>query len=150
MWPMTCFIDCQWLGWEWDIECYIDKENILCSRKYEWGLFQMLSRLLHICGLILWSGVLEQQQFWPAGIVVACVCVCVSVCLSVCQSFACWPYNSWPIDARIIKFGPDMYVSWSSSSARIYKPRLFHSPDHFTVSTLCMYSDLGSRGYLGV
>ena len=23
-------------------------------------------------------------QFWPPGIVVACVCVCVSVCLSVC------------------------------------------------------------------
>ena len=30
-------------------------------------------------------------QFWPSGIVVACVCVCVcvSVCLSVCVSITC-------------------------------------------------------------
>ena len=25
-------------------------------------------------------------QFWPSGIVVACVCVCVYVCVSVCPS----------------------------------------------------------------
>ena len=41
-------------------------------------------------------------------------------------------------------------VSWSPSSACTYKPRLFHSPDSFTVSTLCTYNDLGSRGDFGV
>ena len=61
-------------------------------------------------------------QFWPSGIVVACVCVCLSVCLSItCLSSAC---------AHI--------------------PRLFHGPDCFTVSTRCTYIDLGSRGYFGV
>ena len=29
---------------------------------------------------------ITRGQFWPSGIVVACVCVCVSVCLSVCTS----------------------------------------------------------------
>ena len=53
-------------------------------------------------------------QFWPSGIVVACVCVCVcvcvclSVCLSVCQSLACPGDNSGPVQARIAKFGPKM------------------------------------------
>ena len=27
---------------------------------------------------------ITRSQFWPSGIVVACVCVCVCVCLSVC------------------------------------------------------------------
>ena len=39
---------------------------------------------------------------------------------------------------------------WSPSSACIYIPRLFHSPDCFTVSTLCAYTHLGSRGYFRV
>ena len=30
--------------------------------------------------------IFTQGQFWPSGIVVACVCVCVSVCLCVCLS----------------------------------------------------------------
>ena len=30
--------------------------------------------------------VFTRGQFWPSGIVVACVCVCVSVCQSVCLS----------------------------------------------------------------
>ena len=46
-------------------------------------------------------------QFWPPGIVVACVCVCLSVCLSVCQSLACPRDNSGPVQAGI-KFGPKM------------------------------------------
>ena len=53
-----------------------------------------------------------QGQFWPSGIVVACVfvCVCLSVCLSVCVSITCsCPRdNSGPVQARIAKFGPKM------------------------------------------
>ena len=41
-------------------------------------------------------------------------------------------------------------VSQSPSSAHTYIPRLLHSPVCFTVSTLCIYTDLGSRGYLGI
>ena len=44
-------------------------------------------------------------QFWPPGIVVACVCVCVCVC--VYQSLACPDDNSSPVQARITKFGPE-------------------------------------------
>ena len=51
-------------------------------------------------------------QFWPSGIVVACVCVCVCVsvcvCQSVCQSLACPRNNSGPVQAMITKFGPTM------------------------------------------
>ena len=41
-------------------------------------------------------------------------------------------------------------VSQSPSSAHIYLPRPLHGPDCFTVSTLCIYTDLGSRGYSGI
>ena len=44
--------------------------------------------------------------FWPW--VLSSVCVAVCVCQSVCQSLACQRDNSWPIQARIDKFGPKM------------------------------------------
>ena len=49
-------------------------------------------------------------QFWPFGIVVACVCVSVyvSVCLSVCQARACLRDNSSPFQDRIAKFEPEV------------------------------------------
>ena len=40
-------------------------------------------------------------QFWPPGIVVACVCVCVY------QSLACPHDNSSPVQVRITKFGAE-------------------------------------------
>ena len=50
--------------------------------------------------------VFTRGQFWPSGIVVACVCVsvcsCVRVC--VCQSRACPHDNSPLVQARITKF----------------------------------------------
>ena len=48
--------------------------------------------------------VFTRGQFWPSGIVVACVCL--SVCPSVRQSRACPRNNSSPLSARITKFGP--------------------------------------------
>ena len=59
---------------------------------------------------IFWETIFTRGQFWPSGIVVACVCVCVclSVCPSVCQSLACPRRNSGPVQARIAKFGPKM------------------------------------------
>ena len=48
-------------------------------------------------------------QFWPSGIVVACVCVsvcpCVRVSVCVCQSRACPHDNSPLVQARFTKFG---------------------------------------------
>ena len=59
------------------------------------------------CTLIFTRG-----QFWPSGIVIACVCVCVRVCVcvcqSVCQSLACPRDNSGPVQARVAKFGPKL------------------------------------------
>ena len=43
--------------------------------------------------------IFTQGQFWPPGIVVACVCVCVY------QSFACPHDNSSPVQARVTRFG---------------------------------------------
>ena len=73
---------------------------------------RLLSCLLHID---IFSSVIEhflvfpysiftRGQFWPSGIVVACVCV--SVC--VCQSWACPHDNSPLVQARITKFGTKM------------------------------------------
>ena len=45
--------------------------------------------------------IFTRGQFWPPGIVVACVCVCVY------QSLACPHDNSSPVQARITKFGPE-------------------------------------------
>ena len=48
-------------------------------------------------------------HFWPSGIVACvCVCVCLGVCPSVCQSRACLRDNSWPVLARVTKFGPNV------------------------------------------
>ena len=47
-------------------------------------------------------------QFWPSGIVVACVCVCMCVCPCVRQSWACPCDNSSTVQARITKFGSEM------------------------------------------
>ena len=77
--------------------------------------FSRLNLKITISQGLLWTGftlmhksVFTRGQFWPSGIVVACVCVCVSVCLSVCQSLACLRDNSGPVWARIAKFGPKM------------------------------------------
>ena len=50
--------------------------------------------------------IFTRGQFWPSGIVIACVCG--SVCVCVYQSRVCPHDNSSPIQARITKFGPEM------------------------------------------
>ena len=51
--------------------------------------------------------VITRGQSWPSGIVVTSdnVHVCVSVRPPVCQSRVCPRDNSWPVQARITKFG---------------------------------------------
>ena len=53
-------------------------------------------------------------------------------------------------EPRVPRLLHSLTISWSPSSACIYVPRLFDGPDCFTVSTLCTYTDLGTRGYFGV
>ena len=51
--------------------------------------------------------IFTRGQFWPSGIVVACVClsVCVSVCVCVRQPRACPRHKSPRVQARTTKFG---------------------------------------------
>ena len=80
----------------------IYESSIKESKKMEGNCYRIhtISTMTNI-GIIFTLG-----QFWPSGIVVACVCVCV--CLSVCQSLACPRDNLGPVQARITKFGPKM------------------------------------------
>ena len=50
--------------------------------------------------------IFTRGQFWPSGIVVACVClsVCVSVCVCVRQPRACPRHKSPRVQARTTKF----------------------------------------------
>ena len=65
--------------------------------------------------------IFTRGQFWPSGIVIACVCgsVCPCVCMCVYQSRACPHDNSSPIQARITKFGPEM------QNTLVYVPIVF-------------------------
>ena len=62
-----------------------------------------LSVRLSVCP----SHLFTRGQFWPSGIVVACVClsVCVSVCVCVRQPWACPCHKSPRVQARTTKFG---------------------------------------------
>ena len=51
---------------------------------------------------------ITRGQFWPLGIVIACVYGSVCPCVCVYQSRACPHDNSSPIQAQITKFGPEM------------------------------------------
>ena len=61
-------------------------------------------------GILWWMPMIlfTRGQFWPSGIVIACVCGSVCPCVCVYQSRACPDDNSSPIRARITKFGPEM------------------------------------------
>ena len=104
-------------------------------------------------------------QFWPSGIVVACVCVCVCVCLSVCpyvcQSLACPRDNSGPVQARIAKFGPKMQKTlvkvpivlggnwpWPSRSNLTSNSKLtpfWACPNHYSPPILVRISKFGQQ-----
>ena len=49
-----------------------------------------------------WFTFITRGQFWPSGIVIACVCVCVR------QSSVCPDDNLSPAQATITKFGPEV------------------------------------------
>ena len=78
----------------------------------------------------LYCIIFTRGQFWPSGIVVACVCVCV--CLSVCQSLACLRDNSGPIQARITKFGPKMQKTLVKVSIVLWTDRPWPSRSNLT------------------
>ena len=51
-----------------------------------------------------WHWIFTRGQFWPSGIVIACVCVSVRVSVCVYQSLPCPHDNSSAVHARITKF----------------------------------------------
>ena len=55
----------------------------------------------------VWWVLINRGQFWPSGIVIACICECLCVSRSI-QSRACPRDNSGPVQARIAKFEPKM------------------------------------------
>ena len=98
-------------------------------------------------------------QFWPSGIVVACVSVCV--CLSVCQSLAFPRDNSGPVQARIAKFGQKMQKTlvtvpivlggnwtWPSRSNFTSNSKLtpfWACPNHYSPPILVRISKFGQQ-----
>ena len=84
-----------------DKRCEAPAQFSPCDPEARWGV----NSAGHVCYWFITRG-----QFWPSGIVIACVCVCVRVCVcqSVCQSLACPRDNLGPVQARIAKFGPKM------------------------------------------
>ena len=62
---------------------------------------------------------ITRGQFWPLGIVIACVCVSVRVSVCVYQSLACPHDNSSAVHARITKFG------WETQNTLVKMPIIF-------------------------
>ena len=107
--------------------------------------------------------IFTRGQFWPSGIVVACVCVCVcvSVCPYVCQLLACPRDNSRPVQARVAKFGPKMQKTlvkvpivlggnwlWPSRSNLTSNSKLtpfWASPNHYSPPILVRISKFGQQ-----
>ena len=99
--------------------------------------------------------VFTRGQFWPLGIVVACVCVCVY------QSLACLHDNSSPVQARITKFGQEKQNTlvkipivlrgnwpWPSRSNLTSKSKLtpfWACPNHYSRPILVRISKFGQQ-----
>ena len=99
--------------------------------------------------------VFTRGQFWPLGIVVACVCVCVY------QSLACLHDNSSPVQGRITKFGPEKQNTlvkipivlrgnwpWPSRSNLTSKSKLtpfWACPNHYSPPILVRISKFGQQ-----
>ena len=63
--------------------------------------------------------IFTRGQFWPSGIVIACVCVSVRVSVCVYQSLACPHDNSSAVYARITKCG------WETQNTLVKMPIIF-------------------------
>ena len=112
---------------------------------------------LCICGLhfVIQCMSFTRGQFWPPGIVVACVCVCVY------QSLACLHDNSSPVQARITKFGPEKQNTlvkipivlggkwpWPSKSNLTSNSKLtpfWACPNHYSPPILVRISKFGQQ-----
>ena len=75
-------------------------ESLLTCKVF---VLKFWTQVLLCCVLPVKTPFFTRRQFWPSGIVVACVCV------SVCQSWACPHDNSPLVQARITKFGTKVH-----------------------------------------
>ena len=110
--------------------------------------------------------IFTRGQFWPSGIVVACVCVCICVSISVCvcQLLACPRDNSGPVQDRITKFWPKMQKTlvkvpivlwtdrpWSSRSNLTWKSKFtpfWACPCHNSPPNKVTISKFGTKVHL--
>ena len=109
---------------------------------------------VRFCGIHL-IAIFTRGQFWPSGIVVACVCLCVR------QSWACSSDNSSTVHARITKFGPEKQNTlvkipivfwgnwpWPSRSNLTSNSKLtpfWACPNHYSPPILVRISKLGQE-----
>ena len=94
IWVLCLFHEWQWL-FNWN-HCF--GSTMMCS-----------------CEVVM-PLVFTRGQFWPSGIVIACVCVSVRVSVCVYQSLACPHDNSSAVHARITKFG------WETQNTLVKMP----------------------------
>ena len=84
--------------------------------------------------------IFTRGQFWPSGIVIACVCGSVCPCVYVYQSRACPHDNSSLIQARITKFGPEMQNTLVLGDDRPWPSRSnFTWTSNFTSFWVCLH-----------
>ena len=77
-------------SWAWQIVLIFNIEKLPWAREImilmcqiiKIVTMQLIDDTLFI-SISIQADIVTRGQFWPSGIVVACVCVCVSVCLSV-------------------------------------------------------------------
>ena len=141
------------------IGLHAEEMNSSCS---EWsGIFHTSEVNIMSGWMVSWSPrscaymIFTRGQFWPPGIVVACVCVCVY------QSLACPHDNSSPVQARITKFGPEKQNTlvkipivfggnwpWPSRSNLTSNSKLtpfWACPNHYSPTILVRISKFGQQ-----
>ena len=87
-------VHCSWVP-HYEVTSYHAPPGLLCGRRCPGILYVhahcvtvVESKLFKCCGRVKWvhqqSVILTRGQFWPSGIVVACVCLCVRLSVRVC------------------------------------------------------------------
>ena len=99
--------------WKWFWYDAVCKHNVVqriyALRQKYWPIFVRHSNWYD--ALIQLAPLFTRGQFWPSGIVIACICVSVRVSVCVYQSLACPHDNSSAAQPRITKFGTETWKS---------------------------------------
>ena len=101
------------------------------------GIKLRIKILVHSMTCIEILSIFTRGQFWPSGIVIACVCVSVRVseCLCVYQSLACPHDNSSAVKAKITKLGSEMQNTLLKMPIIFGGDRLWPSSSNLTLKS---------------